>query len=251
MFLDAHIHLQDVKDAEVMSSLLACATEQGVGKFFCNATSPLDWQMVKEIAERDERVVPFFGVHPWNADKVEEGWDQRLREFCSEDGAGLGEIGLDKIHNGEFFDKQTEIFIRQLDIASSLRKPFAVHCVRSGEVLIESLRSRDLRGTRFMIHAFSGTPEDVHALAGLGAYFSFRILKNMSENKRRVFTLVPIDRLLLETDFPYLAAGEKDPGGELYFLYLRQLYETAAEIRGMGAEDLREVIWNNGTVFMH
>ena len=251
MFLDAHIHLQDIKDTGAVNSLLACAQEQGVGKFFCNAASPLDWQRVKEISDRDERLVPFFGVHPWNSDTVEAGWNERLRGFCSETGGGIGEIGLDKIHKGAFFDKQTEVFIRQLDIACSLRKPFTVHCVRAWEVLIESLRSRDLKGTHFMIHAFSGTREDLLALTALGAYFSFRILKNASENKRRVFTLVPIDRLLLETDFPYLAAGEKEPGVGFYFSYLRELYETAAEIRGMGTEDLQEVIWNNGTVFMH
>ncbi|MDD2703263.1 MAG: TatD family hydrolase [Candidatus Omnitrophica bacterium] len=250
MFLDAHIHLQDLKE-DVTRSLLSGAADKGVGRFFCNAASPDDWQTVKEMADRDKRIVPFFGVHPWHAEKVEEGYEEDLRGFCSANGGGVGEIGLDKIHNGAFFDRQTEIFVRQLDIACSLRKPFAVHCVRAWDVLIEALRSRDLKGSRFMIHAFSGTQEDLRALAGMGAYFSFRILKNVSENKRRIFTLVPIDRLFLETDFPYLATGEKDPGQELYFSYLRELYEAAAEMRGMEVGRLKEVIWNNGTVFMY
>ncbi len=251
MFQDAHIHLQDIKDKEAARSLLDGAAAVGVGRFFCNATSPDDWQTVKEMADSDERIVPFFGVHPWNAEKIEEGWEERLRGFCSGAEAGVGEIGLDKIHNGAFFEEQAGIFMRQLDLACSLRKPFAVHCVRAWDVLIETLRSRDLKGIHFMIHAFSGTEEDMRALAALGAYFSFRILRNVSEQKRRIFTLVPVDRLLLETDFPYLATGEESPGQERYFSYLRELYATAAEIRGMDPERLQEVIWNNGTVFLH
>lgn len=104
-----------------------------------------------------------------------------------------------------------------------------------------------------MIHAFSGTQDDLRALTELGGYFSFRILKGISERKQHVFIHVPVDRLLLETDFPYLAAfsDQTQAGADEYFSYLRELYAEAGALRGIQAEALQKIVRENGTIFMH
>ncbi|MBU9888639.1 MAG: TatD family hydrolase [Candidatus Omnitrophica bacterium] len=253
MLIDSHIHLQDIKTEKVRASLLSRARELAVGRFVCNGTRPEDWPLVREIAQSDDRVVPFYGVHPWFADKVVAGWDAELEHFLSGTGAGIGEIGLDRVKNDINFARQTEIFHRQLEIAGRLGRPFAVHCARAGSDILGILK-RDPSRRRFMVHSYHGSYEMLRNFLDLGAYisFSWKILSRGTEETMDLVRQVPLDRLLLETDFPYTQPGKLSPEAtvEDYCECLGRIYALAAQTKGISEEKLQDAVWKNGTVFL-
>lgn len=252
MLQDAHIHIQDAGDELLTGAFISEAEQKGVLRFFCNSSSLVDWQRVVELSRAYTCVVPFFGVHPWEAEKVVPGWEESLLRACAVPASGIGEIGLDKSRKEIDFEKQKDVFSRQVDIACSLRRPFSVHCVRAWDVLIDILRGQDLKRCRFMIHAFSGTGDNLRALLDLGSFISFRTLKSASVDKVALLKLIPLDRLFLETDFPDMAGIKKGitPSSEYYVQYLRDLYAEAAAVKGEREDTFTKGLWDNGTVFM-
>ena len=235
---DAHIHLQD-SGAEA-DKILTSAKARRVGMFFCNGTSTDDWPKVKSLADSCDGVVPFFGIHPWSADRAVNGWDDILVKYLSDPKACIGEIGLDKAKKNVDFEKQREIFTRQLDIAIELRRPFAVHCVQAWDTLVEEIRRRTDKNICFMVHWFSGSPETAAELIKLGAYISFspRLIYERALKHRESFSATPINKVLLETDYPYLpdAIARNTQDAEKYFEWLGALYGIAARLKNMETE---------------
>jgi len=254
MLQDAHIHLQDARPEA--ARILRDSPARGVGRFFCNGSSPSDWDGVKAFAGSYGSVVPFYGVHPWYADEAGSGWEEDLRARLASGNSCIGEIGLDRARKSVDFGKQLGIFGRQLDIAFETAKPFAVHCVQAWETLLGELSSRDNRRCPpFIVHWFSGSPEVAAELTRLGAYISFspRLLDEGAEKHRGSFVKVPLERILLETDYPYTPGagkGEAAPPEE-YFRTLEALYAAAANLRGISGEEFTKKVWDNGTVFVH
>ena len=254
MLLDSHIHLQDIKEEKVRAALLSRSRGLAVGKFLCNGTRPEDWALVREVAMGDDRVVPFYGVHPWFADQVAAGWDAELERFLSSPGAGIGEIGLDRVKKEVNFARQTEVFHRQLEIAGRLARPFAIHCTRSGNDIVGILKRNLSAKARFMVHSYLGSPEVLRDFLDLGAYisFSWKIMSRGTEETMDLVRQVPLNRLLLETDFPYTQPGKLSPDASVedYSECLCRIYELAARTKGIEEEKLQEAVWKNGTVFL-
>jgi len=254
MLIDSHIHLQDIKEEKVRFALLSRARGLAVGRFVCNGTRPGDWALVRELAKDDDRVVPFYGVHPWFADQVTVGWDAELERFLDSSVAGIGEIGLDRVKTEINFARQTEVFHRQLEIAGRLARPFAIHCARAGSDILGILKRNLSSRARFMVHSYQGSPEMLRDFLDLGAYisFSWKILSRGTEETMGLVRQVPLDRLLLETDFPYIQPGKLSPGANVedYFECLCRIYELVAHTKGLEEVKLQEAVWKNGQVFL-
>ncbi len=250
MMQDAHSHIQDCGAATAVE-LLREASSTGIKRIFCDATSPLSFQLLKDLAS-DRVIVPFFGLHPWHADSAPAGWLESLSEimttfsFCA-----IGEIGLDKGKRGPDIFLQEDIFRKQLELAIQIRRPVTIHCVKAWKELLDILKSYGRELPPFLLHAFSGKPEELAELAVLGAFVSFSPQALFSGNPEVKMTLhaVPTDRLLLETDFPYRFNGEVN--GPAYAGLLSRVYGKAAEILRVEREELEERIWNNGSLFTH
>ena len=254
MFTDMHLHLQDIPDAQMRKSVLALAQDFRVGQFVCNGTRPEDWLAVEKLAAEDRRVVPFFGVHPWCADKLPVDWYETLEGFLKRrPDAGVGEVGLDKARKIDFA-RQTEVFHRQLEIAGRLERPLAVHCVRAWSDLLNILRRSLPAKTRFMIHSYQGSREMLRDFLGLGAYisFSWKSLQRDTEESIALMRDVPLARLLLETDFPYTEPGRigADAHDEKYFESLHGVYNLAVRAKGIEEDALEKAVWANGTAFL-
>lgn len=253
MLIDAHIHLQN--HPGFRSDLLNQAKEYCVGQFFCNAIKPEEWGMVQLIANTDARVVPFFGVHPWNAEKVQIGWDQALEKCLTRQPSGIGEIGLDKYRAGHTYEKQVAVFCRQLEMAVRLSKPVSIHCVQAWGDLLEMLRKDLPSASRFLLHSYHGSLEMLREFLKLGAYisFSWKSFQRLGTEMRDLVKEVPLDRLFLETDFPYLEPQR--PGAEIhmdkYKQCLHEAYAFAAHAKDMKEHELEEKVWANGTAFLH
>ena len=254
MLTDMHLHLQDIPDPLMCKSILSLAQDLRTGQFVCNGTRPEDWPAVEKFATEDRRVVPFFGVHPWFAGKLPADWYVTLENFLKRNqGSGVGETGLDKARNVDFA-RQTEVFHRQLEIAGRLARPLAIHCVRAWSDLLNVLKRSLPPKTRFMIHSYQGSKEMLRDFLSLGAYisFSWKSLQRDTEESIALMRGVPLDRLLLETDFPYTEPGRigADAHDEKYYETLQGVYDLAERAKGVEVEVLEKAVWNNGTAFL-
>lgn len=254
MLSDMHLHLQDIPDPLMCKSVLTLAQDLRVGRFVSNGTRPEDWLAVEKFAAEDRRVAPFFGVHPWYADKLPADWHGTLESFLKRNpGAGVGEVGLDKARQIDFA-RQTEVFHRQLEIAGRLARPLAIHCVRAWSDLLNMLRRSLSPRARFMIHSYQGSREMLRDLLSLGAYisFSWKSLQRDTEESIALMRNVPLDRLLIETDFPYTEPGRigADAHDEKYYETLQGAYDLAERAKGLDVEVLEKAVWANGTAFL-
>lgn len=253
MLIDAHLHLQD--SPGVRSDLLNHAKEYCVGGFFCNGIRPEDWRVIDLIAATDERVIPFFGVHPWNADRVQDGWEQTLEQFLKKRHSGIGEIGLDRFRAEHSYEKQVSIFCRQLEIGMRLSRPFSIHCAKAWGDLLEILKKNLLPDSRYLLHSYHGSLEMLREFLKLGAYisFSWKGFQRPGTEMRELVKEVPINRILLETDFPYLEPKKLGAVVNIdkYNQCLHEAYEFAARVKGMEEHEFEEKVWANGAAFLH
>jgi len=280
-YLDSHLHLQAQSLELTLDSILERAEKAGVERMFCNATREEDWQAVINLADRGKDggggqvIVPFLGIHPWFAENAGTGWEERLLARLQECPAGIGEIGLDKCCRADF-DRQQRVFEAQLRMASALRRPVAIHCVKAWGLLLEILEhlAAAKQLPTIMIHAYGGSTETLQRLIGLGCFISFSCRLIADHKHHSSFLATPLPRLLLETDsqgVPRLEDARIEAGGvtaaptqarsvqpietENHEIscnepaYVPSLYAWAAAMRGVEEQELRQRIWSNGEIF--
>lgn len=190
-----------------------------------------DWPTISLLSEQYLNIKPQFGIHPWFALNVIDGWSERLelqlRRFTN---AGVGECGLDKSDKyKDSIDEQMSVFRKQIGLASKLKRPLSIHCVKAWLELFDVLG--EFRGKiSGVIHSFSGSSEMMLQLVKAGFYISYSpfILKNLSKKTIKAIVDTPIDRLLIETDSPDTRVIDKsfsNPAG------LTLVLEKVSEIR--------------------
>ncbi|MBF0121797.1 MAG: TatD family hydrolase [Candidatus Omnitrophica bacterium] len=249
LFQDSHIHIQDIKSLESITRFIQDAKTSGWGRFFNCAITPADWPIIKAMAEKDAALVPFFGIHPWFSDLADEKSFQQLEAYLSIPGAFAGEMGPDKARKNIDFSLQKDIFTRQLLLAKKFKKPFTVHCVRAWEETISLIKSHapDLR---FLTHSFNGSHEIAQEIQLMGGFFSVSIKEFIRDENpfKSVFKILPSNRILLETDFPYQV---KWTTPQEYIKTVHKGYEIAASWRDCDTDTFIKGVYDNGTIFTH
>jgi TatD DNase family protein len=255
-YLDSHCHLQKQHSASIIDDILERAGNAGVARIFCNATREEDWQAVVDPAARGFGVIPFLGIHPWFAETAMPGWEERLLALLRQMPAGIGETGLDKCCRADF-GRQQQIFLIQLQMASELRRPLVIHCVKAWGRLLEMLEHFADPLPRIMIHAFAGSRETLQRLLKLGCFISFSGRLVTDSKVHQTFPATPLANLLLETDShgrPFVedalegkcttsARATDEPAA------ITKLYELAAVMRGIPLNEFCREIWKNGEIF--
>lgn len=205
---DAHVHLQDALFEDDLTGVLAHSAQAGVERFLCNSQTPDDWETLRNLAvEFPGKIIPFFGVHPWGAVSVSDGWKERLESSLRNRPCGIGEIGLDKAaKNRNPIHVQESIFREQLIIAKKYDLTVSVHLFGAMDRGLEIFKSLGpFRG--ILIHAYNGSHLDHLAdWVELGAYFSFSgmLFGDKKEQLGAAAKRIPPDRILLESDAPHL-----------------------------------------------
>ena len=211
MFIDVHCHLTGEEYDAVggIESVLQRAKEVGVCRMICSGFDLPSSKQAKTLAERYDAVYFCAGFHPSELDGVQEqDWDE-LRALCEhEKCVAVGEIGLDyHYENNPAKENQKAFFIRQLALADELDLPVVLHSRDSAQDTLEVLReNRALLRRGGLMHCYSYSPEMTADFMELGLSFSFggaSTFKNGKKAKECV-RLIPADRILSETDCPYL-----------------------------------------------
>lgn len=243
--VDTHAHYDDEKFDGIRDELLASLPDRGVGAVINNAVDlSRSAQAVLALAERYPFCYAAIGVHP--EDRLKNGpLDRdRLAELLGRPKVvALGEIGLDYHWEPEAAEEQKALFAAQLEVACDLNKPVIVHDREAHADTLELLRRYRPAGT---VHCFSGSLETANELVSLGFYIGIGgvvTFKNAGKIAR-VAAGIPLDRILLETDAPYLAP-EPHRGDINRSDYLIEVAAKIASIRGETVETVLAVTAEN------
>ena len=204
--LDAHNHIHSPRLAHWRAAFLEELPALGLRRAVVNGTSETDWPAVKLLAAEVPWVLPSYGLHPWFVNERTPAWRENLVAMLDSNSA-IGEIGLDRWIVGHDIAAQTECFTWQLDLAAERNLPATIHCIRAWGALPEILHTHPVPARGFLLHAYGGPAEMVPGFVALGAYFSFSpyFLHERKSAQRAIFSQIPADRLLVETDAPDMA----------------------------------------------
>lgn len=209
-FVDSHCHLDDKQFAEDREPVIQRGIEAGLKYMLAIGTGdgPPDLQAALRVAETHERVFATVGVHPNDAGKVTDETLLHVEELLGRPKVvALGEIGLD-YHWGTPKEIQVSLFQRQLALAAAARKPVIIHTRDAWDDTLVMLES-DWAGTGLpcIMHCFTGDVRQAEECLKLGFYLAFGGVATFPKASaiREAARITPADRLLLETDSPYLA----------------------------------------------
>ncbi|MBA1261733.1 TatD family hydrolase [Stutzerimonas stutzeri] len=249
MLIDSHCHLDRLDLTAHEGSLdaaLEAARQRGVGHFLCIGVSADNAAAVKALAERYADVDCSVGVHPLDlAPNAEPAFDWLLAELEHPHVVAIGETGLDYHYEPEAAELQQRSFRLHLQAASACGKPVIVHTRAARGDTLELLRAAALPQAG-VLHCFTEDWDMARAALDLGYYISFSgiVTFRNADALRDVARRVPPDRLLVETDSPYLAPIPHRGKPNLP-QYVREVAQFLAELRSVDFEQLSEQTTDN------
>ncbi len=206
--VDSHVHLDHEQFRQDLDALIGRAHQQGIHRMLTIGTGdgPPKLDCAVELAARYVGVFATVGVHPHEASKANAGTFDEMRKLLREPSVlALGEIGLDYHYDFSPREAQREVFVVQLRLAREAGKPIIIHTREAWPDTVEILR-REWSGPGIM-HCFTGDEQQARQALDFGFHLSFGgvLTFNKAETVRQSAAIVPDDRLLVETDAPYLA----------------------------------------------
>lgn len=208
--IDTHAHLDDDRFRADLPAVLSRARAAGLVHVVAVATTAADSESCRALADAHPGFVSATaGLHPNNAARAAEGdWDRVVR-LAGRGAVALGETGLDRHWDDTPFPIQEDYFGRHLDLARERGLPVVIHCREAEADVVRMLRDDfDRHGpVRGVMHSFTGSKETAEACLAMGLYVSLAgmLTYKNAEELRTVARALPLDRLLVETDCPYLA----------------------------------------------
>lgn len=242
---DAHSHYDDPAFRGESEALIGSLFERGVVGIVHASTDPDSANFGIKISQKFPNFYTSVGIHPEYADRFNEKDVSDLEALAksSQKVVAVGEIGLDYHYEGYDKPSQIALFRAQIELANSLGLPVIIHCRDAIGDCMEILRELRPKG---VMHCFSGSWETAKEFLSLGMYLSFTGVLTFKSAKKAVEVVrnMPLDRLLLETDCPYMAPephrGERCDSSMIFYTASK-----AAEIRGIPLPDLLSVTASN------
>lgn len=246
-FIDTHSHLYDEAFAGDEDAAVARAAEAGVSRIIFPDIDSQSRDAMFAFADRHPGVIfPCLGLHPTS---VDGGWQEELQKmeaFMSRRIWAIGEIGMDCYWSKEFISEQQEVLRIQLEMAAKADLPVIIHSRESTELIINVLKECKSLGIRGVFHAFSGSVETFRELdrlgdwyVGIGGVLTYK-KASIAETVRRI----PLKRILLETDSPYLTPvpfrGKRNESS-----YIPHIAEKLSELTETPVEKIADTTTTN------
>jgi len=262
MFIDSHAHLEGKRYDDDRDAVLARAKEGGIEAYLAigNGEGPDTADCGIRLAEKYSgkpeypKIWASVGIHPHEAHLANDAAYSRMEQWARHRKVvAWGEIGLDYFYDHSPRDVQKAVFLKQMELARAARLPIIIHCRPSDNsenawddclgMIAEQWTSSGLGG---ILHCFTGTVE--HARRGLDLGFMISFAGNITfpkaQNIRDAALIVPLDRMLIETDSPYLAPiphrGQRNEPA-----FVKEVARQVAELRGVSAEEIGEQTTRN------
>lgn len=246
---DSHTHLMDKKFENEVEEIIKNARNNDV-KYMTNIG--YDYETSKravEVAENHENIYATIGIHPENCNDNEIDTSFIFEFAKSPKVVAIGEVGLDYHYDNTNKENQKKHFIEQIKIANNLHLPVVIHSRDADMDMLEILKTEKIE-KGFVMHCFSSSVEIAKEVLKLGAYISlsgtvtFRNARNLTE----VVKITPLDRLLIETDAPYLSP-EPNRGRRNEPAYVKYTAQKVADLKEMSLEALSEKLLENSKKF--
>ena len=257
MIVDSHCHLDDPAFDKDRDEVLDRARQAGVDLLLTIGTGdgPPDLEPAIRLADRYEEVYATVGVHPHDARKAApETFDHLERLAGQPKVIAIGEIGLDYHYEHSPRDTQRDVFTRQMEIARQLRKPIIIHTRDAWDETIELLETH-WRGTGLggIMHCFSGNAIQARRALDMGILIAFGGILTFSraEELRDTASRLPLDRLLVETDAPYLTPAPFRKIRRNEPCYVVETARKLAELKHLAFEEIAEATTVNFRRLFH
>ena len=238
-FIDTHTHMYDEAFAGEEDKAIERAVSAGVTRLVFPDIDSTSREAMFTLADRHPGTVfPCLGLHPTSVDKDWETEYGKMMQYSGKTVYAIGEIGMDCYWSKEFVREQEEAFRTQLQLACSKGLPVIIHSRNSTDLILRILDEYRHMGLRGVFHAFSGSIETFRALqkygdwyVGIGGVLTYRNA-SIAETVRDI----PTDRILLETDSPYLTPVPKR-GSRNESSYIPYIAEKLAMLKGLTSEE--------------
>ncbi len=250
-FVDSHCHLNSLslqgKAGATLPEIVARAQAVGMSHMLCVACTPQEYAPMREAIAPFPGIYSACGVHPLNLEEA-PNWKEEELLPCLQDArcVALGETGLDYHYAAESRMAQLDSFARQIDMAQEVGKPLIVHARQAHHDTVALLKEHQARDVGGVMHCFCDEVSMARACLDMGFYISFSgiVTFKAGENVREAARYVPLDRMLIETDCPYLApvpvrGVENEPA------FCRYTLEFLACLKGISAAVLADITAKN------
>lgn len=239
--IDTHAHLDMLSEFDI----------SGVGKVVVPSVELSTMEKVVNLSE-NSNVYSMVGIYPSEAKTYNEEVEAKMQELAQNPKVvAVGEIGLDYYWDKSFVDLQKEVFIKQIKFANKLNLPIVVHDREAHKDCFDILKEHN-SGSKVLFHCFSGSVEFMRECVkqgwyiALGGVVTFKNAVKMKDVAREV----PLDKLVLETDAPYLTPVPYR-GKENKPAYTRYVAEEIAKIRGISLEEIIDITTTNAEGFFN
>ena len=238
MLFDTHVHLTDDRFDKDRQAIIDRFGADGICGVIEAATDVADSKAAAALAQENDKIYAAAGVHPHDAEGVSKTYLDDLSDLLNQKKVvAVGEIGLDFHYDFSPRDVQQRVFTEQLTLAKEMNKPVIIHSREATQQMMDTLKSfGQISG---VMHCFSGSKETALALLKFGLYISFTgtLTFDNAKKVRDAFMAVPSDRVMAETDCPYLAPvpmrGKRNEPK-----YVKYVIEKMATLRNIPAKDM-------------
>ncbi|GGW76877.1 TatD family hydrolase [Alteromonas halophila] len=239
MFVDSHCHLDRLKQTDdELNQTLEFARNRGVEHFLCVAVSVKDYDSMLASVKDFDDVSVSCGVHPLHQEDA-CSYDELLEKARRPEVVAIGETGLDYYYSEDTQSVQRQSFIDHIKVANALNKPLIIHTRDARQDTLDLLKQYKAAHTKGVLHCFTESLEMAEAAMEMDFYISISgiVTFNSAKALRDVARAIPLDRLLIETDSPWLAPvphrGKQNQPG-----YVVEVAEFIAELKGISVEAL-------------
>lgn len=240
-WIDTHCHLDEDAFSQDCAEVVARAVDAGVVGMVAIGITLDSCRRAIELTQRFSKVYATVGIHPNYVSAAHpDDWKQIVELAKSPKVVGLGETGLDQYWDHSPLDLQADYFDRHIELSKELNLPFVVHCREAEPEVVSQLRRHAMQSPlNGVMHAFCGSAQTAAACLEMGLHLSIGGMVTFKKNEvqRQIAATIPLDRLLVETDAPYLAPtpfrGKRNEPA-----HVRLTAACLAEIRGVSKEEI-------------
>ncbi len=247
MLFDSHAHYDDSRFDEDRFSVLESMKDNNVGGIMNACAALSDIPLIIEMAEKYPFMYASVGVHPSDVEELSEDGIEIIKNAAKHQKVkAIGEIGLDYYYDDVPRDIQKKWFIRQIELAKELSLPIIVHDRDAHADTVDILKQTNAKSVGGVLHCFSGSVEMAKEILDLGFYIAFGGTLTFKNARRavEVAEFVPLDRILIETDSPYLAPvpewGKRNDSR-----LMKYVAEKLSEIKGVSVEEIEKITFQN------
>ena len=245
--IDSHCHLDHEQINSDLSNVIKRSKDVGIEKLLTISTSFESFKKIKDIITEDEIIFGTIGIHPHETDNNEISVDEIVKNFDENPKIiGIGETGLDFYYNNSDKEKQIKSFKKHIEASIKTNSPLIIHSRNAEDETFEILNQYHDKKLKILMHCFTGSKNFAERLLKLNAFFSASgiITFKNSLDLQKTFKFLPLDKILIETDSPYLAPvpnrGKKNEPSFLSFTA-----QKLADIKDLTKQEITKITTTN------